>query len=397
VKAYLVAQSAPLFPFRRSPASFVLGDETVGARLRRQLLSARFEIIEARADQIELDGPGCVLHDNLVLADATVASLVSQVRGATRTVQWSVDASLMQTVRADGRAPMISPLPVWVFGAKRELEASTQLLETRPLFELPVGFPPKVFGLVNTRVPALDQFAVAIERWPELLNASTLVARELGAKLYSFFSKVLPAPVLRWALGSPRLVGLFNRKGRGCRVHPSAVLEGCVLGDDVEIGAHAYLRGAIIGSRTVIREGCSVQGAVLGHDSYVMRCDVANAYVGASTVVATGMLLNTLLGNETFIGGGVGFADYLNASRDVELRLPTGAQSSGQRFLGSSVGDNCFIGAGLLFSPGEAIPSGSSILNPQLINRVPPEFDQVFAASRSTLTRIPASFVKGTS
>ncbi len=243
------------------------------------------------------------------------------------------------------------------------------------------------------RVPALDHFALAIARWPDVLNASTLVAREWGAKLYRFFEHFLPGPVLRWALRRPRLLSLFNRTGARCRIHPTAVLEGCLVGDDVEIGAHTYLRGSIIGSRCVIREGSCLQGAVVGPESYVLHCEVANASVGAKTVVATSMLLNSLVGDETFIGGGVGFADFLNTGHDVELRAPVQG-SSGQRFLGSGVGDGCFIGAGILFSPGEAIPSGARVLNPNMVSHVPPEFDQVFAVSRGRVTRIPSSFVK---
>ena len=232
-----------------------------------------------------------------------------------------------------------------------------------------------------------------------MLNASTLVAREFAAKLYTFFSRFLPRAFLLWAVRAPRLVRYFNRIGRRCRIHPSAVLEACVIGDDVEIGPHTYLRAAVIGSGSVIREGSNLHGVAIGPKSYVLRCDMTNAYVGSSTVVATSVFLNSLLGNESFIGGGTGFADYLSAHRDIDLRLPGGIESAGQRFLGSGVGDNCFIGAGLLFSPGEAIPSGAKVLNPSQITGVPAEFDQVFAVSRGTVTRIPASFVnpvKGT-
>lgn len=391
MKAYVVSEAAPVFPFRRAASTFLLGDETVGARLRRQLTQAGFEVIEGPANE----GPGVVVHDNVVLADATVKRLASHARRQGQgTVQYSVDTTAMHTVRADGLTERVQALPVWVFGS-RFGQGTLEQLPIAPLFELPVGFPSAVFGLRNVRVAALHEFAVAIERWPDVLNASTLVARELGAKLYVFFAHFLPVPVLRWALSSPRLTGLFNRTGRRCRVHHTAVLEGCVLGDDVEVGAHVYMRGAIIGSGAVIREGSSVQAAVIGPGSYLMRCEVANAAIGAGTVVATQMIFNAVIGNDTFIGGGAGFADYLNANRDVELRLPTGTVSSNQRFLASGVGDTCFIGAGLLFSPGEAIPSGSHVLNPNLIHHVPAEFDQILAASRGGLTRIPASFVKG--
>lgn len=396
MKAYVVAKKTPMFPFRRAASTFALGDETVGERLRRQLLRAGFEITEL-AVLTEVEGPGCIVHDQLVLADATVARLAEHVRRiGTQTCQWSVDVSMMRTVWAHEQKPQLSLLPVWVFGQRLRRDTQViEVLETRSLFEVHLGLPSAVFGLSNVRTPALHQFAVAINQWPDLLNAATLVARELGAKWHAFFSRFLPTVVLAWAVASPRLVGFFNRTGRRCRIHPSAVLEGCVLGDEVEVGAHAYLRGVVVGSGAVIREGSTIQGAVIGPQSYLVRCDVANAYVGARTVVTTSMLFNSLLGDETFIGGGVGFADYVRQGRDIDLRLPSGVESSGQRFLGCSVGDGCFIGAGLLFGPGEAIASGATVFNPNLIRGVPAEFDQLFAASRSGVTRIPPSFVEG--
>ncbi len=75
MKAYVVTDEAHVYPFRRAAHSFRLGDDTVGARLRRQLVKAGFEVTEAASFDDGLLGPGLALRDNVVLADATVGLL----------------------------------------------------------------------------------------------------------------------------------------------------------------------------------------------------------------------------------------------------------------------------------------------------------------------------------
>ena len=139
MKAYVVSVLTPIFPFRRAASSFVIGDETVGMRLRRQLHEAGLEVVEVQSLS-DFEGPGCALQDNLVLADAAVQTLVTQLRSTTaeQSCQWSVDASLLRTVLYD-TDPQITPIPVWLFGARglaAKVNAVTSLLEISSLFTL---------------------------------------------------------------------------------------------------------------------------------------------------------------------------------------------------------------------------------------------------------------------
>ena len=78
--------------------------------------------------------------------------------------------------------------------------------------------------------------------------------------------------VLR-ARSLPRLrVGAkLGRRGKRCRIHPSAVVEGCWLEDDVEIGANAVVRGCVIGHGVVIEDLAMVEFSVLDAGAQVQR------------------------------------------------------------------------------------------------------------------------------
>jgi hypothetical protein len=53
-------------------------------------------------------------------------------------------------------------------------------------------------------------------------------------------------------------------RGAGCRIHPSAVVEACIIGRNVEIGPLSVVRGCLIADNVRIMEHCLVDGSVLG-------------------------------------------------------------------------------------------------------------------------------------
>jgi acetyltransferase-like isoleucine patch superfamily enzyme len=101
------------------------------------------------------------------------------------------------------------------------------------------------------------------------------------------------------------------------------------------------------------------------------------------------MILNSIVGNHSFIGGASGFSDFHSQSQDVNVVLPDGVQSSKMRYLGCAVGDYCFIGAGNIFRSGVAIPSRTTVLNASIVDQVPFTENQLFARKESKLIPLP--------
>ena len=94
----------------------------------------------------------------------------------------------------------------------------------------------------------LNQLAFAI-RWNETVRAHPVWA----------IAKVLRAGSLKPEKILPRL----NRFGRHCKVHPTAYVEGCILGDNVTIGAKATLRNCIVGDNVTVEDHANVLSSVL--------------------------------------------------------------------------------------------------------------------------------------
>jgi NDP-sugar pyrophosphorylase family protein len=184
-----------------------------------------------------------------------------------------------------------------------------------------------------------------------------------------------------------------NRIGSRCRIHRTAILEGCEIGDDVEIGPYAYLRSTVVGNRVVLREKSAVKMSYLGERAFVMGSDIVNCYIGAETSIFAPMVYNAVFGERGFLSGGSGFADFIVGAASIPAMIDGVQVPSGLPFLASAVGDDCFIGANLVFAPGRTIPDGTRLLDHGLIKSVPARPDGAYVVSGGELVQIPDSFL----
>src|SRR5262249_39661274 len=132
----------------------------------------------------------------------------------------------------------------------------------------------------------------------------------------------------------------------------------------------------------------------LGPRAFVMGSDIVNSYVGAETSIFTPMLYNVVFGERGFLSGGSGFADFIVGAESIPATIEGKQVQSGLPFLASAVGDDCFLGANLLFAPGRTIPDGTRLLDHGLIKSVPTQPDGSFVVSGGDLVQIPESFFK---
>ena len=144
-----------------------------------------------------------------------------------------------------------------------------------PIHEVVDGLPPRVDQMHGHAGYVLDYYGIQLEYWFDLLTASSLYCREYVAELLQRFH-VLPQRLMTRVTSRPWFRERCNSIGKRTRIHPTAILEGCVVGADVEIGAFAYLRSAVIGNGAVIRERSTVTMSFVGARAFLGGCDVLN-------------------------------------------------------------------------------------------------------------------------
>jgi len=170
------------------------------------------------------------------------------------------------------------------------------------------------------------------------------------------------------------------------------VIEGCIIGDNVDIGPFVCLRASIILDIAVIREHCIINFSYIGKGAYIMGANVFNSYVGAEVSIVTPMLYNCVMGDRSFVSGGSGFADFSMMSSQIMANIQGIDVPSGLSFLGSCVGEDSFIGANLIFIPGRTIPSHTSLMTNDLVKHVPTE-GGAYVFSSGQFIKIPSYFL----
>lgn len=399
LKAILIDEARPLHPFRATLADLKLTGESLVVRLRRQLGQCGFSVIEVRRqDTLKLrDFPALICWPGAVVSDAALESISGAIarEAPCRPFQAAFGDRDHEVLSWPGRPSTVRPLRLRWCAAPEDAAAPIAVRDfARPAdLELSVGVAESVYGVARAAVGFTAIYGRQVETWADLHTLASLRAREYTACRIRPFKRWVPPAWLDSAANAPSILRRMNRIGRNCRIHPSAILEGCVVGDGVEIGPYCYLRASWIGAGVTLRELSSVKASVIEEGAYLMRCDVFNSVIGASCLIVTDMIYNCWIGAGTFIGGGSGFSDF-NATRgSIEMQLPEGKVDSGMKLLGSAVGEDCFIGAGLLFRPGLAIPAGTRILNSNMIERAPTDPGGVHVAKGNRLLQIPGQFL----
>jgi len=149
--------------------------------------------------------------------------------------------------------------------------------------------------------------------------------------------------------------------GRNCVIDPSAILHGpTTIGDNVTVGAGAVIENCIIGDNVNISQGCQLMLSVVGDGTFLpFRAALFMTTIMDNSMVAQNTCLQMcVVGRNTFIGAGSTFTDFNLIPAPIRARDGNDQLSLSNRpVLGSCVGHNCRLGAGMLVYPARAIES----------------------------------------
>lgn len=140
-------------------------------------------------------------------------------------------------------------------------------------------------------------------------------------------------------------------------VHPTAVVEGSVIGAGARIGAHCVVRYSHIGERAQLFDGAKVEFSVVGPGSWLMqdlvliRCHVEDEV----------FLIHGPYQFSSFHSGSAAFAtilmDYRPDARPIKAMTFSGVREYRGRFLGAVLKEGAKSLGGSLLAPGIIIPA----------------------------------------
>lgn len=148
--------------------------------------------------------------------------------------------------------------------------------------------------------------------------------------------------------------------GRNCSIDPSVVLRGpTYIGDNVSIGPGAVIDISVIGDNVSIGTGCQIQLSVVSDRCFLpFRASLFMTTMMEDSMVAQNTCLQFCsVGRDTFIGAGNTFTDFNLVPKPIRAVNGEELGETGMPVLGGCVGNNCFIGSGMVVYPARAIES----------------------------------------
>lgn len=346
--------------------------------LQRDILSVytRQEVDIPRDAKIPLENKSClVFSDNLFFNDAFIREFLKKAKqagGAVRAAFSGDDPAfrehclpLSNSYKPDGEI-FLADLWYYPQGPVAEAKPVVIDLESQEIgyYHVPTYMAFNQGDLVY-QVP-LKSF-IAIDSWVHIFIADAvfgLFARGAAfEKQLKNDAKFMLGILFRsmyegkQILTSSKLVSI----GKNCTIDPSAVIHGpTTIGDNVTIGAGAVIENCIIGNNVNISQGCNLMLSVVGDGTFLpFRASLFMTTLMDNCMVAQNTCLQmSVVGRNSFIGAGTTFTDFNLIPNEIRARNQNGIlEASNRPVLGGCVGHNCRIGAGLVIFPARTIES----------------------------------------
>ncbi len=367
--AYMITTNKMIEPFDEHPRRSLIMNQELGDLQERTLQGFGLKLKRIANDaEIDVSQEHIVFTDSLYFTKELLKEFIARSRrqnGRTTCAAKPGITTLRSVVNTQdvaiypdrieyglyyvpAKSPKNDPVPVVI-----DLD---QFYEAFPM-------PEHMFGSKDYPIPMTDLLIAQIDHWTNIwaMNMATLLSE--AAKL----KKASKLTLLRLALKATsfnqwRVVSKLNRIGCHCDIHPTAYIEGSVIGNHVRVGAGSVVRESMIGERSYIGNNVTIDLSVIGEE-----CNIRNGAVVQYAVLYPGtftmnrLISISLCGRDTFLGDGVVLSDFRLDREPVTVIKDRRQINTGNTFIGSCLGHGVYLGAGIVLAPGRTIPNGTRI------------------------------------
>ncbi len=352
---------------------------TLAARQERAFLEVGISMATAHSPR---DQARLMIREDVVVGHKAVVALADRGLAEGRDLRW-VTGGRSGNLAAD--LAFGEDEPLFVFLASGGTVDPDRIAAAEPvvfdpeerLVELPATQGHD--GVEVVELPLTEHFVLPAGHWLQLLWANLLglapflwrglAGRNIAEVGWRIFWACLATGSL-----NPRRVGAhLNRRGKGCQIHPSAVIEGCWLGDGVTVGANAVLRASVLADGAAVEDLAMVEGCVLGPGARVQRQAMAKFCLLGPRAAAGGDLQLCVLDRDASVKK---TAALMDQAFGQEVRVMAGGRLHPVPLgmAGVCLGAGSVVAANVFVAPGRCLPPGIEILPaPETVLRRVPE------------------------
>jgi len=153
----------------------------------------------------------------------------------------------------------------------------------------------------------------------------------------------------------------WNRIDATAQVHPTAVIEGSIIGAGCRIGAGCIVRYSVLGKEVQLHDGAKVEYSAVDDRTWLMH----DLVLYRSVVERDVFLIHGPYQFSFFQHTSAAFAtimmDYRPDARDITISTPEGPCKYRGCFLGALLEEGAKVFGGTLTAPGITIPAGKEV------------------------------------
>ncbi len=393
VTVFVVTRGGVIAPFGVAADGCPIGDRTLAEvrddTLRRCGLAPPTTKV---ADDVAVIGPALVLADDVWVSRRALAAFLGVARAHPTTSRLRLPAGRLlelllplQDVEVDdgGAIYGCAFVPAGVTTTAREaLDAAAPLSIPMRVIPTAVPVPRTLLGVPSGQMmwPLTSTVVMRLRHWVHVLRASHVVPqvwlleqalRDPVRSLWRGLLGLRPTAAAREAAWKRRFVFV----GRRCQIHPSALIEGSVIGDDVVIGPGAVVLHSVIGSGSRLEQRTHVSQCTLGRRTFMSLNSSMQACVTFDDADACANNLQACV-----VGARAGLTSFARALdttlfEDGRPGAPVQVMDGGQRRptgelpCGACFGPDSYVGAGATIAAGRMIGAGVRIVGEGLVTR----------------------------
>lgn len=210
-------------------------------------------------------------------------------------------------------------------------------------------------------IPVTKYPIVRINHWCNLWSANLALLLAMVAHLKQNKIKLIMSAIMSFSLNKWKILSRLNRVGKGCDIHPTAYIEGSIIGNNVIIGANAILKESIIGDNCFIGNGVIIELSSIGDNCSILNGHLLYSVFYSHVFSVAHMISASIIGRDSFIGSGAILTDFRLDGKTMMVTKENQKIDTKNIFLGCCLGHNVYLGGGCVVAPGRAIPNGLRI------------------------------------
>jgi len=229
------------------------------------------------------------------------------------------------------------------------------------IYENYVELPDQIVKGRKFHMDQCDSFASPIISPFHLLQVNMALNLNRSIKIQKYIPKKWRSkPSSKWSF---RALKILNNIGKNVSIHPTAIIEGSVIGDNSIIGANAVVRLSTIGANCKLSENVSVMNSVIGNRTHISNSNyILNCMTDEEVFLIHGPYQFSIFGKNVACFAVIN-ADIRLDQKTIKIPTDIGVLDSKQPLLGIAYGHRSKTGGGSIIAAGRIVPN-DRIINP---------------------------------